>query len=145
MISGIRMPNCTCYRLRQAARLLSRNYDSFLAPCELSIGQFGVLATLAEIEGGPSISKLAEMLRMDRTTLTRNLTPLQKLGYVVVKSGPDQRSRSLTLTAAGRKSLADAAPRWKAAQREFEKQLGEPEVKRLNAKLDNLLLQLLDC
>ncbi len=145
MIPGSRTLDCTCYRLRQAARLLSRNYDAFLVPCELSIGQLGVLATLAEMEEGPSISKLAEALQMDRTTLTRNLAPLKKAGYVAVRAGPDRRSRSVGLTAAGRRSMADALPRWKAAQRAFEEQLGKPEVKLLHAKLDDLLHQLVDC
>ncbi len=64
--------DCTCYRLRQAARLVSRTYDSFLAPCGISIGQFGMLATLAAMNG-ESISKLADALQIERTTLSRNL------------------------------------------------------------------------
>jgi DNA-binding MarR family transcriptional regulator len=143
-IVGVRMPDCTCYRLRQAARLMSRNYDTVLAPCGISIGQFGVLATLAGMEG-PSISKLADALQMERTTLTRNLTPLRKLGYVVTEPGPDRRSRSLCLTAAGRKALTAARPKWQAAQHGFEKQFGRPDVKLLNAKLDDLLDQLVSC
>ena len=75
--------DCTCYRLRQTARLVSRTYDSFLAPCGISIGQFGMLATLAAMNG-ESISKLADALQMERTTLSRNLLPLERLGYVAI-------------------------------------------------------------
>jgi DNA-binding MarR family transcriptional regulator len=129
---------CTCYRLRQTARLVSRTYDLFLAPCGISIGQFGMLATLTAMEG-ESISRLAEVLQMERTTLTRNLTPLQKLGYVVIEQGPDKRARSLSLTRAGKRALAAAKPRWHAAQLSLEEQLGKEEVKLLNAKLDDML------
>ena len=129
---------CTCYRLRQTVRLVSRTYDLFLAPCGISIGQFGMLATLIAMEG-ESISKLAEVLQMERTTLTRNLTPLQKLGYVSIEQGADKRARSLKLTKAGKKALTTAKPLWRAAQRSLEKQLGKAEVSRLNVALDDTL------
>jgi DNA-binding MarR family transcriptional regulator len=129
---------CTCYRLRQTARLVSRTYDLFLAPCGISIGQFGMLATLMAMEGA-SISTLAEVLQMERTTLTRNLTPLQKLGYVSIEQGADKRARSLKLTKAGKKTLTTAKPLWRAAQRSLEKQLGKAEVSLLNVTLDDTL------
>lgn len=129
---------CTCYRLRQTARLVSRTYDLFLAPCGISIGQFGMLATLAEMEGA-SISKMAETLQMERTTLTRNLSPLQKLGYVAIEGGPDKRSRALLLTDAGKKALTAAKPIWRAAQRHLERQLGRDKVAVLNMTLDDTL------
>jgi DNA-binding MarR family transcriptional regulator len=132
---------CTCYRLRQAARLVSRTYDHFLAPSGISIGQFGMLATLIAMEGA-SISTLAEVLQMERTTLTRNLKPLQKLGYVAIEQGADNRARSLVLTEAGKKTLATAKPMWRAAQRSLERQLGKAEVSLLNVALDDTLHRL---
>ena len=143
MIAGSEMPDCTCYRLRQAARLLSRNYDAFLVSCGLNIGQFGVLATVAEMEGS-SISRLAEALRMDRTTLTRNLNPLRKLGLVAVSTGTDVRSRAIALSPAGRRLLEDARPRWKAAQLHFAKEIGKHKVLLLHSQLDDLLQRVLD-
>src|SRR5260370_19517643 len=88
--------DCTCYRLRQAARLVSRTYDSFLAPCGISIGQFGMLATLAAMNGA-SISKLADALQMERTPFSRNLLPLERLGYGANQPGSDKRTPSLLL------------------------------------------------
>ncbi len=129
---------CTCYRLRQAARLASRTYDSFLAPCGISIGQFGVIATLAAMQG-ESISALAEVLQMERTTLTRNLSPLRKLGYIVVEQGPDNRARSLRLTKTGEKVLKAAKPLWQAAQASIEQRLGKVYVANLNATLEHTL------
>ena len=133
--------DCTCYRLRQAARLVSRTYDSFLAPCGISIGQFGMLATLAAMNG-ESISKLADALQMERTTLSRNLLPLERLGYVASEQGSDRRTRSLILTMSGREALATAKPMWQAAQRSLEKQLGRLEAKMLNQTLEDTLKRL---
>ncbi|ADV82912.1 MarR family winged helix-turn-helix transcriptional regulator [Terriglobus saanensis] len=134
-------PGCTCYRLRQSARIVSRTYDTFLAPCGISIGQFGLLITLSAMKG-ESISSLAEVLQMDRTTLTRNLIPLQKLGYISVEQASDKRARSLSLTVTGQKTLTVARPKWKAAQRSLEKKVGKAEVNLLNVTLENTLLHL---
>jgi DNA-binding MarR family transcriptional regulator len=132
------LPDCTCYRLRQIARLLSRNYDAFLAECGISIGQFGLLATVAAHEG-ESISQIAGVLNMERTTLTRNLTPLQRLKYIVTDSGPDRRTRAVCLTPSGAKTLKAALPKWQAAQSDFEKQIGKKRTKQLNRDMDSLL------
>src|SRR5260370_16447149 len=115
---------CTCYRLRQAARLVARTYDLFLAPCGISIGQFGMLATLIAMEG-QSISRVAQALQMERTTLSRNLAPLQRLGYVVIEQGPDRRARSLSLTKAGREELATARPTSRGPPRPLHTPLGK--------------------
>jgi DNA-binding MarR family transcriptional regulator len=129
---------CTCYRLRQAARLASRTYDRFLAPAGISIGQFGLLATLAAMEG-ESISALADVLQMERTTLTRNLSPLRKLGYVTMEDGSDRRAKALSLTEGGEKALAAATPMWQAAQQSMEKHLGTADIRTLNTKLEEAL------
>jgi DNA-binding MarR family transcriptional regulator len=134
-------PGCTCYRLRQSARIVSRTYDAFLAPCGISIGQFGLLTTLSAMKG-ESISTVAEVLQMERTTLTRNLIPLQKLGYIAVEQASDRRARSLNLTEAGKKILTAARPKWQAAQRSLEKQVGKAEVNLLNITLEYTLYHL---
>ena len=131
-------PGCTCYRLRQTARLVSRTYDRFLAPADISIGQFGMLSTLAAMEG-KSISELADVLQMERTTLTRNLSPLKKLRYITIAEGQDKRAKSLRLTKAGDKALSSAKPLWRAAQQSLELQLGKAEVQSLTKILDNVM------
>lgn len=132
------VPDCTCYRFRQVVRLLSRNYDAFLAELGISIGQFGLLATIA-VREGDSITQIAEVMNMDRTTLTRNLTPLQRMGYIATASGADKRTRALELTSAGAKTLKAAMPKWQVAQRQFEKQIGIKQVEQLNRELDGLI------
>lgn len=132
---------CTCYRLRQVARLVSRAYDAFLAPCGISIGQFGMLETLKVMQG-ESISRVAHVLQMDRTTLTRNLAPLKKMGLIALQTGSDKRERTLSLTTAGKRALAAAEPKWRAAQKHFEQRLGKIHVKLLNDLLDGTLCHL---
>jgi DNA-binding MarR family transcriptional regulator len=131
-------PGCTCYRLRQTARLLSRNYDRFLAPVGISIGQFGLLSTLDAMKG-QSISELAGVLQMERTTLTRNLLPLKKLGYIAIAEGADRRAKSLCLTRSGQKALASARPLWSSAQQSLERQFGKAEVQSLNKTLEGAI------
>jgi DNA-binding MarR family transcriptional regulator len=75
--------------------------------------------------GGPSnVSDLAERLVMDRTTLTRNLQPLQRRGLITLGPGDDRRTRRITLTDAGRKAMAEAFPLWREAQRDIIGRLG---------------------
>lgn len=132
---------CTCYRLRQVARLVSRAYDASLAPSGMSIGQFGMLETVKAMQG-ESISRVAHVLQMDRTTLTRNLAPLKKMGVIALRTGSDKRERTLSLTIAGKRALAMAEPKWQAAQKNLEQQLGKTQVKLLNEALDGTLSHL---
>lgn len=136
--SAVLVPDCTCHRFRQVARLLSRDYDVFLAEFGISIGQFSLLSNIASGEGD-SITQLAEAVNMDRTTLTRNLTPLQRMGYIATTSGSDKRTRTIRLSPAGMKILKAAMPKWEAAQRQLEKQIGMKQVQQLNRRLDSLL------
>ncbi len=132
---------CTCYKLRQVTRLVSRAYDTFLASSGMSIGQFGMLETLKAMQG-ESISRVAHVLQMDRTTLTRNLTPLKKMGLIALQTGSDKRERTLSLTTAGKRALAAAEPKWHTAQKSLEQQLGKTQVKLLNDVLDGTLSHL---
>jgi DNA-binding MarR family transcriptional regulator len=82
---------------------------------------------------------LAEALVMDRTTLTRNLRPLAKQGWLSLRSSAkDGRSRVVTLTTAGEKALETAFPLWKRAQSAAKKGLGAAELATLGAALDRI-------
>src|SRR3984893_4342922 len=100
---------CTCLAIRQAARHVSQFYDQYLALCGLRTTQFSILAKLKE-EGRPlTINRLAEVIVMDRTTLGRNILPLQREGLIAVTQGTvDRRSKELYLTDAGLKRLKEA-------------------------------------
>ena len=129
---------CNCMVLRRASRRISHFYDSKLAPTGLRTTQFAILALLDE-QGGISVNGLAELLDLDRTTMGKNLRPLERLKYVkIVRSPTDGRSRTITLTNAGGVILKAARRLWRRAQADFEEANGSTMVGALRATLTNL-------
>ncbi len=128
---------CTCSMLRRTARRVTRLYDTALRPVGLCLSQYVVLANVAR-EGGLSISELAERLGMDRTTLTRNLRPLVRSGWVLIATGSDRRQRSVGLTQAGRRLYAVAHPLWEATEQRLRSTLGD-DAATLRRLLDTAL------
>jgi DNA-binding MarR family transcriptional regulator len=113
--------NCLCLHAQRAARALARRFDDVLRPLDLTNGQFSLLMSLNRPEP-PSIGSVANLLAMDRTTLTAALKPLQRRGLLkVAVDKQDRRSRRLTITAAGRALLARAFPIWKKTHAEVER------------------------
>jgi DNA-binding MarR family transcriptional regulator len=115
--------DCACFNVRKAARALTAFYDHALAPTGLRATQATLLVALARA-GDVPVSRLAGILGMDRTTLTRNLEPLVRDGLVVVRPGPDRRVKLAGVTEAGRKALAAAMPLWREAQRQIAEGTG---------------------
>jgi DNA-binding MarR family transcriptional regulator len=122
--SGVAPTECHCLAVRQAARHVTQFYDRFMAPFGLRSTQFSILSMLRR--AGPlSINALAAELVMDRTTLGRNIRPLQRGGLVTAVVGTrDRRSRQLQLTARGRARIAQARKGWIKAQADFEAAFG---------------------
>jgi DNA-binding MarR family transcriptional regulator len=117
---------CLCLHVQRAARALARRYDQALRPIGLTSGQFSLLMSLNRPEP-PNIGQVASLLAMDRTTLTANLKPLERLGFVQVEAGErDKRLRTLRLTAAGRAALIAAVPIWERTHRLLESLLESP-------------------
>ena len=126
---------CNCLAFRQAARHVSQFYDRFLAPTGLRTTQFSILAKLRRL-GPLTINALAEDLVMDRTTLGRNILPLEREGLVaVVRSSVDRRSKELHLTEAGLARLRLAVKEWARAQARFESVFGGKRAAELRAVL----------
>src|SRR5262245_17621781 len=115
---------CMCHKVRMAARVVTRAYDEALRPSRLRATQVSVLAAVGA-RGALSIKSLADALQMERSTLTRNLQPLEERGYVELAPERRYRSRVLTLTAAGRAALVAALPLWEAAQRKLKGRVGQ--------------------
>lgn len=115
---------CSCANLRKAARAVTQSFDAALAPAGLKATQFTVLATVERLGEAP-MTHLAEALVMDRTTLTRNLKPLERAGWLRLSEGEDRRVRRIALTRAGRALLNRARPLWQAAQGRVVEGLGE--------------------
>jgi DNA-binding MarR family transcriptional regulator len=118
-----------------ASRAVTQAYDVVLQPSGLRATQFTVLAKLA-VAGETSLGDLAKRMVMDRTTLTRNLRPLERDGLIRSEVGQDRRSRALMLTAKGKTALDRALPLWRRAQDRMVQSLGGPRWRRL---LDDLL------
>src|SRR5262244_1887874 len=126
---------CNCFAMRAAARHLSQSYDRFLAPSGLRTTQFSILARLKR-RGPLTINALAEDMVMDRTTLGRNILPLEREGLItVVRSRADRRSKELHLTEPGLARLRLAVKQWSRAQAEFESVFGGKRASELRAVL----------
>jgi DNA-binding MarR family transcriptional regulator len=116
--------NCVCFNLRKAARAVTQVYDEILRPTGLRATQHSLLQVL-QIAGTMSVSQLAELAVMDRTTLARNLDLLQRERLVRIQPGAeDARVREVTLTPAAKKKLAAALPYWEKAQAQVTGRLG---------------------
>ncbi len=115
---------CTCANLRKAARVVTQAYDAALRPAGLKATQFTLLATLAK-RGDAPLTRLADALVMDRTTLTRNLKPLLRKGLIRIEHEQDRRVRKVSLTEAGRRVFEDARRRWEQAQSRIVEGLGQ--------------------
>jgi len=125
---------CVCATARMAARSLTRIYDRALEPAGIRTTQFSVLARLLE-EGPLPLTHLAGRLAMDRTTLARDLRPLERRGLVAISVGADRRVRMAELTPAGRRLVDEVRPLWKQVQRDVRAQLGPDHVARLMDEL----------
>jgi DNA-binding MarR family transcriptional regulator len=114
---------CTCFRIRSAARRLTAIYGQHLAPTGLRISQFSLLGVVVA-QGPVAIGRLADLLATDRTTLTRNLRPLLRGGLVERARSGDRRRRELVATPAGRALFRKALPLWAEAEREVRRAMG---------------------
>ena len=122
---------CSCARVRRAARALTQLYDDALAPTGLRITQYSLLATV-DRHGSIPMTALAGVLAMDRTTLTRNLTPLQRGGLVSLRAAGRGRTKLVRLTERGRALVLEAYPYWQEAQRRFASDFGRDRARELN-------------
>lgn len=114
---------CLCLHAQRAARALARRFDDALRPVGLTNGQFSLLMSLNR-PTPPAMGAVAELLAMDRTTLTAALKPLQRRGLVAIAVDPaDRRSRLLSLTADGQAVLARALPIWQATHGALDESL----------------------
>ena len=126
---------CNCLAVRQAARYITKFYDQFLAASGLRTTQFSILAKLRRL-GLMTINALAAEMVMDRTTLGRNILPLERDGLIAVKRGSrDRRSKELRVTEAGEARFRAGVEGWVQAQRQFEKAFGAERTANMRALL----------
>jgi DNA-binding MarR family transcriptional regulator len=134
--------DCACLRLRKITRRVTQLFDHFLEPSGLTTTQFSLLGFI-DCQDRIAIGELAAMLITDPTTLTRNLRPLERLGYVEIVPDPkDRRRRTIALTAKGQTVLREATPLWRQAQARVVALVGEQRSTALKASLDQALERL---
>ncbi|MFN8185832.1 MAG: MarR family winged helix-turn-helix transcriptional regulator [Gaiellales bacterium] len=131
--------DCYCANLRMATRAMTRIYDAALRPAGLRTTQFSILSRL-EADGPLGVSRLAERLAMDRTTLAREVGPLVAAGLVERTIGADRRQRRLALTRSGRARLRKAWPLWTHVQRHVGSAFGEERAGELVQALRDLVV-----
>lgn len=134
------VPQCVCFNLRKTARWVTQLYDEALRPTGLRATQFSLLSVTNYL-GTATINQIADVMVMDRTTLTRNLKPLESQGYLRIHPGKDRRQREVTLRAAGRRILDQALPLWEGAQTHVVQSLGKDRTSRLLKDLHHATTQ----
>ena len=131
-------PPCVCTTLRQATRAITSAYDAALAPVGLRITQFSVLRALARL-GPVPVTRLAAEVALDRSTMGRNLDPLERQGLVRLEVGKvDQRERVAHLTAEGEAAIERAYPLWRVAQSKMAGVIDQSALRQLAGQLSAL-------
>lgn len=130
-----KLQGCTNFKLRQLTRRISQHYDAELAQVGLKTTQYSLLSHVLKL-GPIRPGDLAQSMKMDASTLTRNLKPLLAAGWVELAAGVDGRSRLISVTEAGREKRQDAQRHWKAAQTSLNRLLGMARMLALHALID---------
>jgi DNA-binding MarR family transcriptional regulator len=126
--------SCYCAALRAATRRATAMYDEALAPAGIGLAQFSLLRKI-ERGGKLSLSELARLASLDRSTVGRNIKVLRRMGLIEIGHGDDHREATVTLAEDGRAVLRKGAPLWDAAQRRIEANLGEDGAEKLRVLL----------
>ena len=126
--------NCVCFNLRWVTRAVTQFYDAEMRRHGIRPTQGTILLALNAKESW-NMAELSDCLGLERTTLVRNLQPLQRDGLVTADGGGRGNRVELTITAKGRKQVEKFMPAWRAAQSAMVKTLGE---KRWSAILSDL-------
>ena len=124
---------CVCAGLRRATRAVTRHYQKHLRPTGLVGTQFSTLVVLARM-GPISVSRLAARLGVERTTLTRNLKPLERKALIAIGGDADGRVRFVAITPKGVAAARKALPAWRKAQATVRPKLRELRLAELVAR-----------
>ena len=128
---------CPAFNIRAASRVITQLFDEILKPTGLQITQFAVLVGVVSLDS-PSINQLAKGLVMDRTTLTRNLKPLEKEGLIKITSGDDKRTHFVKITPKGKSAMEKTLPYWEKARSVVSEEFGQKHLDGLQKDLANV-------
>lgn len=129
--------NCAAVRTLSAARTVTKIYGDTLRPLGITITQFTLLITIGRVRP-ESISEIGQWLNIDRTSLTRNLKPLEAAGLVIRADEGPQRKREIKLTKKGEETLRSAYPLWRSAQDQVEAKFDKKEFATAMRSLETL-------
>lgn len=129
--------SCACFNLRRAARLVTQRFDRALQESGITANQFSILMA-AYNQDGILLTKLAKILGMERTTLSRNVSLLASMGMVSTLVGNDKRERKIVTTRNGMIFLEKALPQWQEAQDEVVRAIGRKKWKGLLSGLHSV-------
>ena len=132
---------CSSQKVRVLSRRISQHFDHIVASSGLKTTQYSLLTAIVRF-GPLRPGDLARTMRVDASTLTRNLQPLIAAGWAVLGRGDDERSRLVAATDAGREKRAEAQRAWKRAQLAFNERVGAAAVARLHAAVEECMAQL---
>jgi len=136
MDTAVKPQGCTNLKLRQLMRRVAQHYDAEVGKTGLRGTQYSLLSYVVKL-GPVRPVDLAREMKVDASTLTRNLRPLLAAGLVEMAPGPDARSRLVSATEAGRDKRVEAQRRWRVAQESLNQRLGRERVVALHALLDD--------
>lgn len=130
---------CMCHNLRKTSRAITQFYDKMLEPSGLAVTQFSLLIRLS-ISESPTITKMANEMIIDRTTLTRNLGILQRRGLIkITESSNDKRTKNIITTNKGKELLAKALPLWEKAQGNVTEKFGKENCNHMLLGLSKII------
>ena len=134
---------CCCFNMRKVSRAVTQFFDRYLEPLGIRSTQFTLLVELGSVSA-KTLTEIAEGLVMDRTTLTRNLKPLEKQGLITSVPTSDKRAKAYTLTTSGKEILARTHPTWQQCQDRIVTFLGQERYGNILGELETLLSSIAD-
>ena len=138
MTDYLQPAHCVSNSLHQTARAITRIYREEMRGSGIQRSQFAILGYLSKL-GVVQLTELADHLYMERTTLTRNLKPLEKRGLVAINKSPtDARAKEISLTTEGKAKFRSTTRLWRKAQKRVLATIGEEHWAALESSLQNL-------
>jgi len=141
MDTAVKPQGCTNLKLRQLMRRVAQHYDAEVGKTGLKGTQYSLLSYVAKL-GPIRPGDLAREMKVDASTLTRNLKPLVAAGWLTQGAGADGRSRIVNITDEGRDKRQEAQRRWRVAQEAINTTLGVANVLALHALIDDCMARL---
>lgn len=129
MAQEIKSSVCHCVNLRRASRALTKYYNRALEKSDLTVSQYSIMKGLKKIQPCGT-AELSKAMRLDRTTLVRDIRVLEQKGFVEDDT-PEDRTRSFRCSGKGERVLSEAEPLWARAQKNLEDYIGRDEVEKI--------------